>query len=252
MPTTFSGSAAAPASEVTRIDDVLVASTVPGPQISDSSANRSRFRSGRSGPPRSPVAGRELVQRGRPAAAAPSSSPAGFAADVLLAALERLGDRVVQPGLHARLHAELRDPPAPIVPAPTTPSRWGGRSPALEVGARFSMNAVIPSTRSSVAIAISNRRRSCSRPASGRCRRRPARPAWPAARRSARGGATTCASSTALASHSFFVATWLTSPTRRPPARRSGGRSGPAPSPAACPARAPAAGCRRRPGSAPA
>jgi hypothetical protein len=49
MPTTFSGRAAAPASEVTGIDEVLVASTTSSPQTIESAPKRSRFRSRRSG-----------------------------------------------------------------------------------------------------------------------------------------------------------------------------------------------------------
>ena len=74
--------------------------------------------------------------------------------------------------------------PAPIVPAPATPST--GHRP-WKSGLRFSMKADMPSTRSSVAIASSYRRRSCSRPAVSPVRRRPARPAWRAARRAAAG-----------------------------------------------------------------
>ena len=51
--------------------------------------------------------------------------------------------------------------PAPIVPAPTTPRT---RHRPRNSGLRFSTNAFMPSTRSSVAIASSYRRRSCSRP----------------------------------------------------------------------------------------
>ncbi len=49
MPTTFSGRPAAPASEVTGIELVLVASTVSAPQTSESRSNSSRLSSGRSG-----------------------------------------------------------------------------------------------------------------------------------------------------------------------------------------------------------
>ena len=49
MPTTFSGRAAAPASEVTGIEEVFVASTTSSPHTIDSAPKRSRFSSARSG-----------------------------------------------------------------------------------------------------------------------------------------------------------------------------------------------------------
>jgi hypothetical protein len=49
IPTTFSGLAAALASDVIGIDDVLLASTTSSPHTIDSAPNRSRFSSARSG-----------------------------------------------------------------------------------------------------------------------------------------------------------------------------------------------------------
>ena len=49
IPTTFSGLAAALASDVTGIDDVLVASTTSSPHTIERAPKRSRFSSGRSG-----------------------------------------------------------------------------------------------------------------------------------------------------------------------------------------------------------
>ena len=77
IPTTFSGRSAAPASDVTGIELVLVASTVSGPHTFDSEANSSRFSSARSGaasitsshPARSPspAAGRNSSSESSPA-----------------------------------------------------------------------------------------------------------------------------------------------------------------------------------------
>ena len=79
IPTTFSGRAAAPASELTRIDDVFVPITVSGPQTSDRRSNSSRLRSTRSGAasitsPHSPSSSSEPASTSRASASAASSS----------------------------------------------------------------------------------------------------------------------------------------------------------------------------------
>ena len=182
MPTTFSGCAAAPASEVTRIDDVFVASTVSVAADLREAARTARA-SARAAPARPRSRARtaarsssESATRSRPAPAArprrsqrPRSAPrCERLRDALDAALERLGNG----SCRHRRRCPARQPscamPAPIVPAPTTPIVRGCAAAAtrpLNSGLRFSRNAVMPSTRSSVAIASSKRRRSCSSPA---------------------------------------------------------------------------------------
>ena len=78
--------------------------------------------------------------------------------------------------------------PAPMVPAPTTPSVTASALTGRGTRACASRGTrCMPSTRSSVAIASSNSRRSWSRPgAAARSRRPRARPAWPS--RAASGG----------------------------------------------------------------
>ena len=121
MPTTFSGRAAAPASEVTGIDEVLVASTASRPHTSDSRANSSRLSSGRSGRRLDHELTRPAPRGPRPARAALAAlrrrrallDPAREAApNALRAALERLRHGVVEQRPHPGGAAELGDPGA--------------------------------------------------------------------------------------------------------------------------------------------
>ena len=169
--------------------------------------------------------------RARPSSAsAVSSAPAASAAIAALldpaleAAARRRSTRARAPRAPGRA-AATRMPaaqpscamPAPIVPAPTTPSVRGrvrAHRPRNS-GLRFSRNACMPSTRSSVAMASSNRRRSWSSPALERAsRRRPARPAWPAGPRAAAAAPPPAASSSASrrATPSAWT-TWFTRPS---------------------------------------
>src|SRR5204863_9168709 len=85
---------------------------------------------------------------------------------LLRALLERLGDRVVQQRAHPGGAAELGDSRAHRACAHDAQGPWELRHyRPLNSGLRFSRKAVMPSTRSSVAIASSNSRRSCASPA---------------------------------------------------------------------------------------
>ena len=180
-----------------------MARTVSGPQTAATSPNSSRFSSSPSG-----------------AASITSSQPArsarlGVGVDPLA---RRLGVRLAPAPARGALGEASREPhrrpsrrprrrcrrarvskpprpaswamPAPIVPAPTTPTRLTRHRP-LKSGSRFSRKACIPSTRSSVAIASSNRRALAREPVGERrSPRPPAPPAWRGGRRSARASAT--------------------------------------------------------------
>ena len=129
MPTTFSGRRAAPASDVTGIDEVFVASTVSAPQSSDSWANRSRLRSARSGA--------ASITRSHPAspssAEADSRRPSAEGSTRPFSThLERPDSTASAPwasawssGSWSRVRMPAAQPswaiPEPIVPAPTTP-----------------------------------------------------------------------------------------------------------------------------------
>ena len=141
------------------------------------------------------LAWRQALQRaGRPRAA-PAASAASLPFSTQRSsprrtrstpALERLGHRIVEHHSHARRAAELGDAGAHRAGADHAERarRLGAHRPRNS-GLRFSRNARMPSTRSSVAIASSNRRRSWSSPAPRVSRRPPAPPASPAGRRSA-------------------------------------------------------------------
>ena len=137
MPTTLSGRAAADASELTRIDEVLVASTADSPQISDSRPNSSRFSSIRSGA--------ASITSSQPASASSEGarvrrSPAECACSAVqrprsapFSRPERTRSRPLSSasgsGSCSTVSSPARQPscaiPAPIVPAPTTPRRLG-------------------------------------------------------------------------------------------------------------------------------
>ena len=160
MPTTFSGFAAAPASPVTGIEEVLLASTgvvaadlgEPLEQLALEVAALGR------GLDHEVAAGQalellhRLEQLGRAGVGAALLGPLRQAlAHVLRAALERLGHRVVQQRGHPGRAAELRDAGAHRAGAHYAER---GHRP-WKSGLRFSRNARMPSTRSSVAIASS-------------------------------------------------------------------------------------------------
>ena len=256
MPTTFSGCSATPASEVTGIEQVLVASTASGPQTRDSSREQLALELR---PLRAPPRSRGRSRPGPRAPAAVSSSPAALGVDAAL----------VGPALEARRARAARRPRAPPAAGRAARVRKPAAQPSCAMpgahragaddpedhrprnsGGRFSTNAVMPSTRSSVAIASSNRRRSVSSPAAQRASRpRPAPPACRAAPRAAAGWPPRCASSSAASSQPFARRHLVDDPE---PVRLRGvdpaARSAPAPSRAACPSRGRAAGCRRRRG----
>jgi hypothetical protein len=139
IPTTFSGRSADEASELTRIDDVLVARMVPSPQISDSRSNSSRFSSIRSGAASitssaslSPSSDSTVCSRSPAAAASsadqrPRAAPLSSPSRILSAPFSSASGS----GSCSSVSIPARQPscaiPAPMVPAPTTP-RGVGRS----------------------------------------------------------------------------------------------------------------------------
>ena len=133
IPTTFSGRAAAPASEVTGIEDVLVASTAPGSQISDRRSNSSRLRSGRSGAASMTSSQSASLSRASTGSSSPAaSSPARpFSTHRPRPARAASAPRSSASGTGScsRVRMPAAAPscaiPAPMVPAPTTPTVRG-------------------------------------------------------------------------------------------------------------------------------
>src|SRR3954468_24473274 len=142
IPTTFSGRPAALASELTRIEDVLVASTVSGPHTCEMRSNSSRFSSIRSGAASitsshcdssssdaastsrvSASAASSSLQRPR---SAPFASPRCTRSPPRSSASGKASCRYVSSPASTPSCAI----PAPIVPAPTTPSACGSSASA--------------------------------------------------------------------------------------------------------------------------
>ena len=137
IPTTFAGSDAALAMNVTGIDEVFVAITASEPQIAERSWKSSRFSSSRSGAasitksqPSSPSSAAAVCRRVAAASASsllqrPRSAPfARFARVFSIPAASASAT-----GSCTRVSTPASAPscaiPAPIVPAPTTPRRRG-------------------------------------------------------------------------------------------------------------------------------
>ena len=223
IPTTFSGRAAAPASEVTGIDDVFVASTASSAQTSDSRGEqlalqvealggrldhevavapgppaRRRARAPRPRPPRSCPSRSSARARGGPARPRPRAPRAADRGAPLACPPRSRAGRCRRPSCRRRPRRACSAAPC---------------SPAAELRlALLEERPACPRRRSSVAMASSNRRRSCASPAP-RVVSSAASTACLASR-AAIGGrrATTAASSSASVSHSFDFETLFTRP----------------------------------------
>ena len=175
MPTTRSGCGTPSAIAATRSEEVLLAKTGSGPSACARPVKISRFSSSFSGAASiDQLAAAQLVQLGR--GLDPRGGGLGVVdapAPALGAFVERLPQRlgaglgqrrgdVVEHRLVAAQRRQLGDPAAHRPGAEDADPADGHRP--LKSGSRFSMKAVIPSTRSSVAIASSNIRRSASSP----------------------------------------------------------------------------------------
>ncbi len=263
MPTTRSGWGTPAAISVTRSEEVLLAKTGSGPSASarlgeDLALQLQLLRRGLD----QQLAAAQLTRlraRSRPASAAalrlrPRSSVR--ARRPWRAPREPRG-----PGLGQRFrggvveHASRSRPAPPPGRSPGPSCRRRRRRPGLtrhrplKFGSRFSRKAVMPSTRSSVAIASSNSRRSASRPSAerrllGGQHRLLGEPGGDRRALGDRAGQLD-----RLESRSAVVDDFVDQPPavgrRR---RRSGGRSARTPSPAACRSPGSGAGCRRRRG----